>query len=500
MKSQIAVGLVALLLVACRPPQESADAITSDIERNAPQVLVVTPTSAPTLVPTAARATATAIASVTAVQFTPQTESARPIDGDACADALAGLYAAAGELCLGAPTGSFCSGGEAPSSEPESDALSASGAVVDTNAIDSLNSAPLGVHDSGGLVWLRLEENILLDALLIGGAQIRNQVEAGSRFAKWQSFTFESETVSSPCEGAPKTGALVLQGLYGQSARMAINGVSLVINGTVIVLTEGQLTKFIAIEGRIDLLSYGQSIALNVGQQLNVGYPVGDWSRPLAAPGRPVLFEYDLVKDLPIVLFDRPLAIPQPGYAQTQGGVNMRMAPDINARLLFQVPAGETMAVLGISSDQEWLHIRLGNGETGWMSAALLAKNLGEISAVYDVTPAPPQRMGKLGSLAFVDVGAGGNLRQAPDTAFQVIRTLPYGTEAHLRARSPYSPWVKVETGGVVGWMALFTLRTQAVISSLPIDYNVPLPPRPTATPEFSYGGGHAYPDPDSGY
>lgn len=493
------VGLVALLLVACSQREDNAEVSTISQEPTAPVVLRVTPTSVPTRVPTAVRVTPTVIPTATVTQAQ-NADIAPLISDDNCKAALERLYTTAGERCLTGPTGYFCSGGTAPVIEPASDALNASGSLLDASAADSVQNAALGVQDSGGLVWLRLEENILMDALLIGQVSIRNAVLAGSEFAKWQSFRIESGTVDSTCEGAPRTGAMILQGLYGQSARLAINGVSVEINGTVIVLTQGQLTKFIAIEGQIHLRSYGQLITLNIGEQLNLGYPVGDWSRPLAAPVRSSLLEYDLIKDLPILLFDRPVPIPQPGYAQTQGGVNMRIAPDINAQLLFQVPAGETMAVLGISSDGEWLHIRLGNGETGWMSAALLAQNLGEITAVYDITPAPPQRYGELATLAIVNVAAGGNLREAPDTAFRIRRTLPYGAEVHLRARSPYSPWVKVDTGSEVGWMALFTLRTESVIGSLPIDYRVPLPSRPTATPSFSYGGGHAYPDPAGGY
>jgi len=156
--------------------------------------------------------------------------------------------------------------------------------------------------------------------------------------------------------------------------------------------------------------------------------------------------------------------------------------------------------VLGISTDREWYHIRLGNGETGWMNAELLAQNVGIIQKVYDITPIPPQRFGELASKASVIVGQGGNLREAPDVGFGVKQTIPYGTEVELLARSPYSPWVKVANGDDVGWMALITLETESVISSLPIDYTVPLPPRPTAVPSFGFGGGHAYPDPNGGF
>ena len=91
------------------------------------------------------------------------------------------------------------------------------------------------------------------------------------------------------------------------------------------------------------------------------------------------------------------------------------------------------------------------------------------------------------------------SLRTAPDVQFQLIRVVPEGTEVEILARSPYSNFVKVDTGTEIGWLALITIETTTVIQFLPIDYDVPLPPQPTATPYFAFGGGHAYPDPSSG-
>jgi hypothetical protein len=76
---------------------------------------------------------------------------------------------------------------------------------------------------------------------------------------------------------------------------------------------------------------------------------------------------------------------------------------------------------------------------------------------------------------------------------FGLIVTLPVGSSVNLIERSPYSPWVKVENGGIVGWAALIALETQAVINALPIDYDVPPPPAPTRVPG-SFG--NAFPDP----
>ncbi len=498
MRAQLITAVVLLVLLAGCGSRDAGREISANSQSTA-VIIYVTPTAVPTLVPTVARSLPTATLAEAS-----ETSSTAEIDRSiSCEEALSQVYAAASDQCLTGPTGYFCNGGLASMLQPESDALSQPGDLAEIVKFDSLETAPLSAYEGGGLVWMRLEENILMDALLVGDVQIRNRVSPGETAAKWRSFTIESGASAADCGTLPALGTLVVQGLYGQGAQLVINGVSAVINGTLIVLTQADFTKFIVIEGQATLIAFGHTVTLNVGQQLNLQYAADDWSRPLQLPGDPVLLDYDLIKHLPTLLFDRALPIPQPGYVQTQGLVNMRAAPDIESRLLYQVPAGETMSVLGSSSDGEWLHIRLGNGETGWMSAELLARNLGQIEQVYDLTPEPPQRYGVFASQAIVNVPAGGNLRTAPDTAFGIKRTLPYGMELKLLARSPYSPWVKVDTGAESGWMALFTLATETVISSLPIDYDVPLPIRPTATPSysfFSFGGGHAYPDPAGGY
>ncbi len=490
MNARIVSALALLILLsACQTPQER-DAVAQPVT---PVIVYVTPTPVPTLVPTAVRFPPT---------DTPESAAAEQsnLTSATCEEALTTHYAAASDHCLAGPTGFFCNGGFPPVVEPSSDALTVPGALGEADKIERLQSSPLSAATGGGLLWLRLEKDILMDALIIGNVSISNRVSAEAGLARWRSITIESGPSADDCSALSSVGALVVQGLYGQSASVFINGVATDINGTLIVLTQADTTKFITIEGEALLVAYGNSVTLKVGEQLNLRYEPGDWNRPAQLPGEPVLLEYNLIKHFPIRLFDRPVPIPQPGYAQTQGGVNMRVAPDITSRLLFQVPAGETMGILGVSSDGEWLHIRFGNGDTGWMSAELLAGRQGQIHNVYDVTPEPPQRYGAYADRATVNVPRGGNLRAAPDTAFRVKRTLPFGMNVKLLARSPYSPWVKVAAEDDMGWMALFTLETEAVISSLPIDYDVPLPPRATPTPSFSFGGGHAYPNPGGGY
>jgi uncharacterized protein YgiM (DUF1202 family) len=253
-----------------------------------------------------------------------------------------------------------------------------------------------------------------------------------------------------------------------------------------------------ALEGQSNLILLGQSRTLYAGQQLVVGYGT-TFATPTQIPDNAVLLEVARVQNLPVILMDRPILIPQPGYMVTGSNVNMRALPDASSRLLYAVPADQILSILGTNPTGDWLHIRLGNGETGWMRADLLTGERGDIAAVYDATPQPPQRPGALGKSAVITAPQGGNLRRAPDVGFPVLLTIEKGTQVELIARSPYSPWVKVNANGNVGWMALITLETRAAISFLPIDYDVPLPPRPTATPIFSFGGGHAYPNPNSG-
>ena len=456
----------------------------------APRVIVVTVTPERTRVPTVVRAEPT---------IPPATEAPQPslTDGDACQAALLRQYTAASDHCLAGEGGTICNGGPVLEDSLPQGSLSAPGGVISASRIDRLQTPPTSSDGDIGLVWLHLAQEHQVDALVVGGIELR---DLSSDDEPWRALTVESGESADGCESAPRIGALALQSRYGRTARLQINGLDTVIDGTLIVLTQAQTSHFIVIEGSVRLRLRARALELVVGTQTSVAYETGDWNAPRDLPAEPQLLDYERIAKLPIELLARPVPIPQPGYAQTQGGVNMRAAPDLSGRLLYTVPAGQTMSVLGISRNSEWLHIRLGNGEMGWMSAGLLAKNLGEIAHVYDEAPPPPQRLGIHANRALVNVPAGGNLRAAPDTAFRVLRTLPLGAEVTLLARSPYSAWVKVQSGDAIGWMALFTLRTKSVISSLPIDYYAPLPPRPTSTPSFSFGGGHAYPDPSGGY
>jgi uncharacterized protein YgiM (DUF1202 family) len=490
--------IIFLGITACTPQDAPAAVIEIDNPpTQTPVIIYVTPTTAPTALSTVALNTALPTTTLTpAPTNTPDLSQAFA----QCQAEITYLYTQASDACLGQPNGYFCNGGLPPRAEPQgaiSNQMAVVGSLVEADLIDRVHSAPLPSNNSGGIVWLRLTEPQSISALLVGDVDVTDVTPTEGNFAAWQSIKVETRQHTSDCT-APRS-ALIIQGPYGDLGRMVVNGVSLEINGTIAIETEGNITEFIALEGRIQLVIFGEGRIIQAGEQMNITYQAGDFTRPLsfAQSGEPLNFNH--IQDFPITLLDRPVLLPQPGVVYTDGRVNMRAEPNANGRLLYQVPDDQPLSVLGENLDGTWLHVRLGNGETGWMRADLVTGNLGEITVAYEPTPQPPQRYGTNANGAIVIASTGGNLRNAPDVQFNVINTIDPGTEVNLLSRSPYSPWVKVDTGTEVGWMALITLETNAVVSFLPIDYDVPNPPGPTATPIFTFGGGHAYPDPRAG-
>jgi uncharacterized protein YraI len=408
----------------------------------------------------------------------------------ACSPALEAAWTAASDACVGGPVGYVCNGGNAPEVEPAgpvSNALMSVGALVEVEAVDAIRTPPVM---NGGVMWLRLPQ---LTGLLVGAVSLRDV--SPPDFPAWQSMIVETPVESAGCGTAPRS-AFIVQSIPDQQAGVVINGVSVILNGTVLVQTTGSSTLFMSLSGQSSILALGSEQPLWTGQQILIAHNPGDFSAPAAVPPPPQPLDPSLAQNLPVALLDRPIMLPQPGYAVTDGLVNLRAAPSTEAELMLQVPAGEVLSVLGRNTLGDWYHVRLDTGETGWMLAELLIQNVGTVQIIYEATPLPPQRYGELGRIGRVLAPAGVNLRQAPDVGFPTITTLPDGTQVVIIARSPYSPWVKVEVNGITGWLALVTLDTQVVVDALPVDYNVPPPPDPTQVPG-SFG--NAFPDPNAG-
>lgn len=430
---------------------------------------------------------------MTAAQETTGTE----VSDAMCAPVLEAVWTTASDACLAKPAGYICNGGRPPLVEPSgavSSALSAVGALVEAQQVDMLQTSPFSIeNNSTGVAWLRLGEPIAMTALLVGYVAVMDVTPPD--FPPWQSMVVVTGSDQSACPNAPQN-AFVMQTTVGQSTNVVINGASVALNGTLMVQTRGSETLFLGLSGSARILARGQEREILLGEQVSVPHNAGDYFSPAGAPSIPDFMDNRLVQNLPVALLDRPLLLPQPGYVTTAGLVNVRAEPSTQGALLGQLERGEVLSVLGANPAGDWYHVRLDTGETGWMYADLLVRNVGEIRNVYVATPQPPQRYGVNGTLGRVQAPAGINVRNAPDVSFPQAFTLPDGAEVTLLARSPYSPWVKIQHGDSVGWVALIALNTQVVIEALPIDYDVPPPPAPTRIPG-SFG--NAFPDPRGG-
>ncbi len=495
------LAIVAMLVAACSSSNEQQPEIQL-LDDQPVEVIVVTATPiVPTITPIPTLAavvnTPTLPPPDTAIPPTPTLDPQR-VEAATCEEDLFAIWQTAVDACLGAPKGHVCNGGLAPAAEPAavSNALVPLGAKIALADIVSLQGAPImATTNAAGAVFLHFSNDTT--GVLIGDVLLK---DTGNGDEPWLNFIVETgaSQAQSLCPSAPPD-TLILQNPFGRTVRLVVNGVPLDTIGTIAVQTEqdasGNRTVFTAIEGRGRIIVQGEARVIWAGQRVTVPYLADDWSAPSGLPSAVEPLNLEHIANLPTQLLERPVLLPQPGIARTEGGVNMRAEPSTDGELLRQVDAGETLSVLGRNSDGTWLHVRTENGETGWMFAELLRQEMGEITAIYEQTPVPPPRYGELGAYARVNAPTGANLREAPLADFEAITTLPHGTEVALLARSPYSPWVRVRAGDLTGWIALILLETQTGIEALPIDYNVPPPPPPTPIPIY---GDNAFPDPNA--
>ncbi|MDL1903062.1 hypothetical protein FBR02_20125 [Anaerolineae bacterium CFX9] len=422
------------------------------------------------------------------------------IPADQCLIPLNALWTQATEACVNAPSGYICNAGSSPQAEPTgpiANALAPVGALVEAANVDALRTPRLAPEiGGGGLVWIRPAPPLTYTALLIGDVTIRDVSPAD--FPPWTSIVVQTSEAPPACQAAPLP-ALVLQTPIGLPTRVVVNGASLSLNGTVLIHTDTPTftTTFVALSGVSSVLTLGTQQPLLTGQQLVVQQNTSDFGVTASPPSAAVPFDTTMLQNLPVALFDRPLVLPQPGNVSTQGDTNLRSSPGTGAGVITLVPGGEILSVLGQNPEGTWYHVRRDNGETGWMLAELLARNVGTIAAVYVSTPLPPQRYGDSATLARVAAPAGVNLRVGPDSSFPSLLNLPDGAVVSLLARSPYGPWVKVAAGETQGWVALIALDTQAYIDALPIDPQAPPPPPPPQPTRIPGSFGNAFPNPD---
>ncbi|HEX2905921.1 MAG TPA: SH3 domain-containing protein [Phototrophicaceae bacterium] len=360
------------------------------------------------------------------------------VSAASCAPTLDTFWVAASDACVGGPVGYICNGGSTPQVEPSGavgNALASVGAMVEIGLVDSIRTVPLVAETgSAGIAWLRPNDPIRFTGLLLGDVTVRDAAPEG--FPAWQSMLVQTGAETQTCGAAPRN-TFVVQTPLDQPTNIAINGVSLGLNGTLLIQTSGDTTVFAALSGETLVFAFGQNQLLRTGQQVGVSYSGGNFATPISAPTLPQLFEAALGQNLPTGLLDRPVIVPQAGFVSTEGAVNMRIAPSTDAAVMVQVPAGVNMAVLGRNPAGDWLHVRLDTGETGWMYASLLLQNIGAIDTVYEATPLPPPALRPDGNHRQNCGSSGGESAPVPGCWLSVFRRVAGWREGQFAGAQP---------------------------------------------------------------
>ncbi len=161
--------------------------------------------------------------------------------------------------------------------------------------------------------------------------------------------------------------------------------------------------------------------------------------------------------------------------------LNLREAPDSQARVILEIPYGTWITVTARGT--VWCQVRY-NNVTGYVMTQYLSFGASIPTAVPYVYPtvAPTARpavtyapvIGSLGA-AWVNTPSGSlNLRESPDGKARVIATIPYGAQVSVQSRGVV--WTAVSYGRMVGYVMTSFLRFADTPTATPAPTAAPTP------------------------
>lgn len=134
-------------------------------------------------------------------------------------------------------------------------------------------------------------------------------------------------------------------------------------------------------------------------------------------------------------------------YATIKGGwLRLRSYPSYDSQTLASYYTGTVVELLGTSG--VWYHVRLSDGNTGYMHGDYLTKGA---SAPDDSGSANGSTQSGANVRVVSSNGYGVRLRVGPGTNYRVIRKFPVGTPATILKSGSY--WCKISIGGYTGYM-----------------------------------------------
>ncbi len=137
---------------------------------------------------------------------------------------------------------------------------------------------------------------------------------------------------------------------------------------------------------------------------------------------------------------DGPLAITTPDI------LNVRSGPGLDYDILTTVPQGTQAKIIGLSPDREWYKVELGVlDQPAWVYAGLTTL-VGALVGVKQYTLAELDGTDTGGDKPLaITVPTIMNVRSGPGTEYEVVTTVPQGTQAEIIGIGPQNQWYYVE-------------------------------------------------------
>ena len=137
---------------------------------------------------------------------------------------------------------------------------------------------------------------------------------------------------------------------------------------------------------------------------------------------------------------DGPLAITTPDI------LNVRSGPGLDFDILTTVPQGTQAKIIGLSPDREWYKVQLGVlDQPAWVYAGLTTL-VGSLVGVKQYTLAELDGTDTGGDKPLaITVPTIMNVRSGPGTEYEVVTTVPQGTQAEIIGIGPQNQWYYVE-------------------------------------------------------
>lgn len=161
------------------------------------------------------------------------------------------------------------------------------------------------------------------------------------------------------------------------------------------------------------------------------------------------------------------------GYV-TVANLNVRSGPSTQHPAFTVVHYGQSLYLVGRNGMSNWLQIRLGSGQQGWVMARYVSASPDDIASlpITDNSPQPPvEAVGYVTTYRL-------NVRSGPGFDQPVISYLWQGERVALIGRNSRSNWLQIRLPAYSkGWVSAQYIQSSVPLYTLPIIDDLPAPP-----------------------